>query len=129
MLRSAFNPFASPDVALSYEAWYETTGRRADRLEKALLKWLLASFPQASSLLEVGCGTGHFTRWFKDLGLQTAGLDLSLPILVEAIRLGSVRCIHNRSVCIPCDRKPSRRPLTRHLPCFGRTVYTWNRGP
>ena len=37
MLQSVLNPFASPDLALSYEAWYETTGRRADYLEKALL--------------------------------------------------------------------------------------------
>jgi ubiquinone/menaquinone biosynthesis C-methylase UbiE len=87
MLRSAVNPFASPDVALSCEAWYETTGRQADRLEKALLRQMLARFPQASSLLEVGCGTGHFTRWFRELDLQATGLDLSLPMLVEAIRL------------------------------------------
>jgi ubiquinone/menaquinone biosynthesis C-methylase UbiE len=93
MLRSAVNPFAKPDTAWAYEAWYETTGRRADRLEKALFRQMLARFPQASSLLEIGCGTGHFTRWFKELGLRTAGLDLSLPMLAEAICLGSVRCI------------------------------------
>jgi ubiquinone/menaquinone biosynthesis C-methylase UbiE len=101
MQRSAFNPFASPDAALSYESWYETTGRRADRLEKALLKWLLASFPQAGSLLEVGCGTGHFTRWFEDLGLQAVGLDRSLPMLVEAIRLGRLPCMHGDALALP----------------------------
>ena len=31
--------------------------------------------------LEVGCGTGHFTRWFGGQGLQATGLDLSLPML------------------------------------------------
>ncbi|MBN1135320.1 MAG: hypothetical protein JXM73_01975, partial [Anaerolineae bacterium] len=67
MQRSVVNPFANLGLASGYEAWYETTGRRADRLEKALLKQLLARFPQASSLLEVGCGTGHFTRWLKEL--------------------------------------------------------------
>ena len=101
MLRSVRNPFASPDVALNYEAWYETTGCRAGRLEKALLRQMLACFPQVSSLLEVGCGTGHFTRWFKDLDLQTAGMDLSLPMLVEAIRLGSVRSIQGDALALP----------------------------
>jgi ubiquinone/menaquinone biosynthesis C-methylase UbiE len=63
MRRSAVNLFASPGAASGYEAWYETTGRRADRLEKALLRQMLARFPQASSLLEVGCGTGHFISY------------------------------------------------------------------
>jgi SAM-dependent methyltransferase len=100
MRHSAVNPFASPEVALSYKTWYENTGRRADHLEKALLRQMVAHFPQAGSLLEVGCGTGHFTRWFKGLGLQTWGLDLSLPMLVEAIRLGSVRCIHSDALAL-----------------------------
>jgi ubiquinone/menaquinone biosynthesis C-methylase UbiE len=101
MLRSTVNPFASPGAASSYEAWYETAGRRADRLEKALLKRLLASFPQASSLLEVGCGTGHFTRWFKELGLQTIGLDLSLAMLAEATHLGGLPCMHGDGLALP----------------------------
>jgi SAM-dependent methyltransferase len=101
MRRSAVNPFAKPSAASGYEAWYQTTGRRADRLEKALLRQMLARFPQASSLLEVGCGTGHFTRWFKDLGLQTAGLDVSLPMLAEAVHLGSLRCAHSDASALP----------------------------
>jgi SAM-dependent methyltransferase len=101
MWRSAVNPFANPGAASGYEAWYETAGRRADRLEKALLRQMLARFPQASSLLEVGCGTGHFTRWLNELGLQTVGLDLSLPMLAEAIRLGSLRCIYSDALALP----------------------------
>jgi ubiquinone/menaquinone biosynthesis C-methylase UbiE len=101
MRRSVVNPFANPDAAASYEAWYETTGRRADRLEKALLKQLLAYFPQASNLLDVGCGTGHFTRWFEELGLQARGLDLSLPMLAEAVHLGSPRCVHGDALALP----------------------------
>lgn len=84
-----------------YEAWYETAGRRADRLEKALLMRLLARFPRASTLLEVGCGTGHFTRWFQEQGLQVAGLDLSLPMLAEALSLGSRPCIRGDSLALP----------------------------
>ena len=95
------NPFSSPGAAAGYEAWYETAGRRADRLEKALLKRLLAKFPRASSLLEVGCGTGHFTRWFEAQGVRSVGLDRSLPMLGQASQLGSRSCVWGDAQALP----------------------------
>ena len=72
-------------VAAHYEAWYETLeGRQADELEKAVLGWLLQRFPRPGSMLELGCGTGHFTRWLSDEGLAAVGLDLSAAMLAEA---------------------------------------------
>ncbi len=75
------------DIVKTYESYYQTTYRRADRLEKALLRKLLATLGPAESLLEVGCGTAHFTRWFESLGLECYGLDLSDLMLKEAHRL------------------------------------------
>jgi len=95
------NPFAAPDAVAGYDAWYETTGRRADGLEKALLRRLLACFPQARTILEVGCGTGHFTRWFGEQGLQATGLDLSPAMLAEAGRLGSLPCVQGDALALP----------------------------
>jgi SAM-dependent methyltransferase len=95
------NPFANPALVAGYEAWYETAGRRADRLEKELLERLLTGFPQAHTLLEIGCGTGHFTRWFTDQGLQTIGLDVSPAMLAEAIRLGSPSCLLGDALLLP----------------------------
>jgi ubiquinone/menaquinone biosynthesis C-methylase UbiE len=95
------NPFTDLAVVASYEAWHQTTGRRADRLEKALLGRLLAGFPGAFTILEVGCGTGHFTRWFREWSLQTVGLDLSRPMLFEAIRLGSPPCVRGDGMVLP----------------------------
>jgi ubiquinone/menaquinone biosynthesis C-methylase UbiE len=95
------NPFANPVLVAGYEAWYETTGRRADRLEKALLRRWLAGFPQARSVLEIGCGTGHFTRWFGEQGLQATGLDLSPAMLAEARRLHSPRCVPGDALALP----------------------------
>lgn len=95
------NPFTNPAVVTSYETWYETVGHRADRLEKALLKRLLTGFPRASTILEVGCGTGHFTRWFAEQGLQATGLDLSQPMLAEAARLGSPPCVQGDALALP----------------------------
>jgi len=73
------------DVAAHYEAWYETLeGRRADELEKAVLDYLLQAFAQPDSVLEIGCGTAHFTRWLSDFGLAAVGLDLSAAMLAQA---------------------------------------------
>lgn len=95
------NPFADPTMVSGYEAWYETVGRRADCLEKALLKQLLDSFPQAQTMLEIGCGTGHFTRWFSEQGLKAVGLDLSPAMLAEASRLGSPPRILGDALALP----------------------------
>jgi ubiquinone/menaquinone biosynthesis C-methylase UbiE len=95
------NPFGDPAVVEGYEEWYGTRGRRADRLEKALLARLLARFPGARTLLEVGCGTGHFSRWFGERGLRVTGLDLSRPMLAEAARLGSPPCVRGDGVALP----------------------------
>lgn len=84
------NPFSDPAIVAGYEEWYQMAGRRADRLEKDLLRRLLARFSAAHSLLEVGSGTGHFTRWFKEQSLKVLGLDLALPMLAEATVLDGV---------------------------------------
>lgn len=97
---TAVNPFSNPDLVTGYEEWYQTTGRRADRLEKALLERLLAGFP-ARTLLEVGCGTGHFSRWFTDQGLQVVALDRSLPMLTEATARGGLPYLLGDALALP----------------------------
>ena len=76
------------DIAGRYESWYGTLGgRRADRLEKVLLDKLLKRLPWIRTALEVGCGTGHFTRWLAERGIEAVGLDISPAMLVQARRL------------------------------------------
>jgi ubiquinone/menaquinone biosynthesis C-methylase UbiE len=73
--------------AAGYEAWYDTPrGRRADLAERALLERLLAPFGPASSALEVGCGTGHFTRWLAARLPDVVGLERAPAMLREARR-------------------------------------------
>jgi SAM-dependent methyltransferase len=70
-----------------YEAWYGTAaGRRADQAERTLLRWLLAGFPGAHSVLEVGCGTGHFTAWLATQRLRAVGLERAPAMLVTMRR-------------------------------------------
>lgn len=73
--------------AASYEAWYATPrGRRADRAERALLERLLAPFATARRALEIGCGTGHFTRWLAGRLPYVVGLERAPAMLAEARR-------------------------------------------
>jgi len=100
------NPFADEKIASGYEMWYQNAGRRADKQEKILLNWLLRFFPTAECILEVGCGTGHFTRWFeKGLGLQAFGFDLSHSMLSEAKALHTPRLVQGDAGKIPFPSK------------------------
>jgi SAM-dependent methyltransferase len=74
-------------AAAGYEAWYASArGRRADEAERALLAWLLTSLAGARSLLDVGCGTGHFAAWLRHRALDVVGLDRSPAMLAELRR-------------------------------------------
>jgi len=89
-------PFFKEHVASQYEAWYSTPdGRRVDKLEKAVLSWLLEQTAPGSHrrVLEVGCGTGHFTRWLSGESAMAVGLDLSPAMLAEAQALGAVALV------------------------------------
>lgn len=83
---SSRNPFADAGVASRYEDWYLGSGRRVDELEKRLLHKLLRTLDGVKTVLDVGCGTGHFTRWFQELGYDAVGLDSSPEMLAEARR-------------------------------------------
>lgn len=73
--------------AAGYEEWYDTPrGRLADRAERGILAWLLQPFPVPRSLLEVGCGTAHFTRRLTTPDTKAIGLDRSPAMIAEARR-------------------------------------------
>ncbi len=93
-------------AAASCEAWYATArGRRVDEAERALLAWLLASFSGARSILDVGCGSGHFAAWLERRSLDVVGLDRSPAMLAELRRghaeiplvVGDAGCLPVRS--------------------------------
>ena len=89
-------------VAAHYEAWYETVeGRRADELEKAVLGQLVQGFSRPDNVLEIGCGTGHFTRWLSDERLAAVGLDLSAAMLAEAQALDGIPLVQGDARRLP----------------------------
>jgi SAM-dependent methyltransferase len=70
-------------------------------LEKSVLGWLLQEFSQTSSVLEIGCGTAHFTRWLNDQGLAAVGLDLSAAMLDQARALDGIPLMQGDAVRLP----------------------------
>lgn len=61
--------------AAGYETWYATPrGRWVAETEFALLLELL-DLPPGASVLDVGCGTGQFTRRFAQAGYRVTGID------------------------------------------------------
>src|SRR6266571_3848856 len=93
-------------VARDYETWYEQGfGRFAVRQEEALLHQQVQRFPGATSLLEVGCGTGHFTRWFAQLGLQVTGLDASPAMLEQARLRNGARYLQGDARALPFENQ------------------------
>ncbi|MBN2057771.1 MAG: methyltransferase domain-containing protein [Candidatus Saganbacteria bacterium] len=72
---------ANFDQPLAYEAWYRRPkGRLVDRLEKQVIADLCRVKP-GERILEIGCGTGHFTEYFASLGAEVVGLDTSAEML------------------------------------------------
>lgn len=99
------NPFQNEDIAAHYEAWYHASGKQADRQEKALLKMLFDHFPDATTILEVGCGTGHFIHWFRTLGYTAWGLDRSRNMLRQAGIAHSISCLQGDGQTLPFASK------------------------
>lgn len=64
-----------------YEAWYSTPkGRFVDILEKKTIRDL-CGIRRGDKVLEIGCGTGHFSAYFRELGAEVVGLDTSPEML------------------------------------------------
>lgn len=64
-----------------YEAWYHTPrGQWIAWRESELLLALMQPSP-GETLLDVGCGTGHFSRRFYEAGLTVTGVEPDLESL------------------------------------------------
>jgi ubiquinone/menaquinone biosynthesis C-methylase UbiE len=65
-------------IAERYDDWYKSTrGSLCDRLEKRAIDKLLAKRRCDGQLLEVGCGTGHWSEYFGSKGFEVTGVDIS----------------------------------------------------
>jgi SAM-dependent methyltransferase len=70
-----------------YDAWYDTpAGRQMGEREFQLLSQLMKRAPE-HTLLDVGCGTGYFTRRFaENAGTTVVGLDVDAAAIQFAAK-------------------------------------------
>ena len=72
-------------IAHRYDAWYRTPrGAMYDRLEKRAIDRLLPCVPNGGRLLEIGCGTGHWSEYFSNKGFDVTGVDISEQMIAIA---------------------------------------------
>lgn len=71
----------------TYEQWYEGRYKRLEILEKEVLEQLVSKDHRVKTLLEFGCGTTRFTRWWKEIGIEATGGDISPFMLSQALHL------------------------------------------
>jgi ubiquinone/menaquinone biosynthesis C-methylase UbiE len=80
-------------AAERYDQWYETArGAVYDRLEKKAIGRLLPNGGGTKKLLEIGCGTGHWSAFFSANGYHVTGVDVSEDMLMKARQKGIRNC-------------------------------------
>ena len=73
-------------VAEEYDTYYDNAvGQQIDQLEQRLVARHLAH-RDTGPLLEIGCGTGHWTAYFAARGFTVTALDVSPEMLTIARR-------------------------------------------
>ncbi|TCV90265.1 class I SAM-dependent methyltransferase [Sulfurirhabdus autotrophica] len=90
----------TPDT---YDAWYLTPrGNWIGQTEYQLIRALLQAEP-GSSIVDVGCGTGYFTRRFVRDGIRVTGLDPNQAMVDYAYlhRVADERYIRGDAVALP----------------------------
>ena len=71
----------------SYEQWYEGRYKRAEIWQKKVLAQLITKDERVKSLLEFGCGTTRFTRWWEQIGIEATGADISPFMIGQGLKL------------------------------------------
>lgn len=77
--------FNFDNVADRYDRWYDTPhGAAYDRSEKTAIDKLISGHTEGKRLLEVGCGTGHWSKFFSTKGYEITGIDISERMVTMA---------------------------------------------
>lgn len=81
-LRETYNRYFSGDT----NKWSSTNQRETHKIAQTILSWLkeYGFSKSGATLLDVGCGTGFFTKAFSNLNIKSTGLDYSEVALQKA---------------------------------------------
>lgn len=86
------NIFEDKSIAEEYDSYYKNEpGKSIDNIEKKLLIEHLANIPYRG-LLELGCGTGHWTSFFCRKGFNVTAIDASENMLKIAEQKNHDNC-------------------------------------
>ncbi len=77
--------FFNREYTDTYEEYYEGPYKRAEVWQKKILENLIKKDQRVDTLLEFGCGTTRFTRWWKDIDIEATGGDISPFMLSQAL--------------------------------------------
>jgi len=97
----AHQPFENPKIAARYEDWYFTTGQKAAKQEKLLIKQLLHKYDRVQTILDIGGGTGYFCNWMRGMGYETFIFDRSRVMIREAHRHYHPDCVQGDAMALP----------------------------
>lgn len=78
------NIFLDPVIADAYDSYYQTeTGKKVNKVEMDLMREALLPVFKGK-MLELGCGTGHWTKLFIQNGFEVLATDISEAMLKHA---------------------------------------------
>ena len=107
------------DRARAYDAWYETAlGAAAHQIELRVIAELVAP-ARGERALDVGCGTGFYTAWLAEEGLQVSGLDRDAAMLAAARgKARGARLVEGDATALPFAQGEFDLALAVTLFCF-----------
>ncbi|MBU0713746.1 MAG: methyltransferase domain-containing protein [Verrucomicrobia bacterium] len=94
MTFSSHSRFDFGELASRYDSWYETDeGRRHDAAQKqAVLALLPKHATGGRCLLDVGCGTGHWSLFFAQQDYEVTGVDICPEMIAAAQACKALHC-------------------------------------